>query len=277
MGTTFAVLFLTVFFVFVMATWRSGITEALENPGEHLSYIPEERLARFVKDLGHFNARISGSTFYFPLAVGLVVSAGGTAFGYALYKEKAKESYALIWFGMVCSFTLVWMVTTIIFYVDLTGVAGGFGKKIQDELEAPFTMINSWGKKKAGTTAIALIVGPTIGFLFLSFVAYRLYIKLSIFGNQNPDIVGIATETKPGSWFDRQTGAEGGTWQREPDEATVAPPLLQANSMASNGGGEQSYERSGTVEEEKPPVVLQADNPGGALGTWLEDVFDYTF
>ncbi len=279
MATTGAVCLLTLFFISVMASWHSGIDEILEDATHALEKYPEGKRGNLLKYLADFTRRISGSTFYFPLVVGFTVGGLGSAFSYSLYKEKAKELFGLVWFGLVCSFTLVWMVTSIIFYVDVTFIGKKFNKEEAYYLEPPLSTLYSWGRENATGTALWLIVVPTLTFIFLSFASYRLYVKLSVFGNANPDIVGEATETKPGSWFDRQTGAEGGTWQRE-EEKIVAPGSLKQTNVVDSKTGIIRPEIVVVELDEKKPVLGAAnvDQVGGAeLGNWLEDVFDYTF
>jgi hypothetical protein len=298
MLTTFSIFFLTVFFAGVLGSWSAGLARVIDNPKEHLDHFPPDQIPSLVKNFQYLRHTITGATFYFNLCVGSVAAISGALFGYLLYKEKVKSIYGMVWFGIVCSFTIVWMVTSVIFYVDLEEVASRIKVKTSevDDLSAPISTIRKWGKDNSTSTVLGLIVGPTAGFLFLCFVAYRLNSKLEVFGNLNPDMI-VVDETHPGSWFERKTGAEGGTWEREsPAQIVEGEPLMEERKSGKFPllqRVEEAVERKqGSLREDDvlttdaSPVV--GGNPDGqemitkeeqqqGWGNWLEDVFDYTF
>ena len=263
MFTTFSILFLTIFFVSVVSSWSSGLKKIIADPAENLGDFPEKDRKQLLKNLKYFDESISGASLYCNLIVGFSVGAAGIAFAYLLYKEKIREIFGLVWFGLVSGFTLVWMVTTVVFYVALDEVSGPIPERHANLLSPPLSTIHKWGRTNLGSTIQGLVVWPTVAFLFLSFVAYRLHVKLSIFGNTNPDTVG-ATETKPGSWFDRKSNAQGGTWERETDEV----PLVE---------GEVVSDEAPLTEAVLVEGQLRSDSMTGGWAPWLEDVFDYTF
>jgi hypothetical protein len=286
--TTFSMLFLTLFFMGVCLSWGSGLRQIMEDPGGHLQDMtPKER--QFIVNWSTVLLEtVKGANFFVNMGFGLLASAAGVAFSYALYREKVQLIYCKIWFATVCSYTLIWMVTSIVFYVELDEIAGRIHKYIA-HLPPPLTTVHKWGKENSGATAIALIAFPVILFLFLSFVAYRLYVKINIYGNSSTD--HIATETHPGSWFERQIGAEGGTWEREPTDPMIGtnsqPPLVNAQgdevstfslfrrrqTTSQMGGEEKPFVAAATLVEEE----VSRDTVTGGWGSWLEDVFDYTF
>ena len=291
--TTFSIFFLTVFFAATLASWSSGISEILENPKDHLTtFFAPEKEHDIVKNLAYMKHTITGATFFFNLGMGSVAAVAGTIFGYLLYKEKVKPFYGMVWFVVVCCFTLVWMVTSVIFYVDLEKVAARITplKDYQDDLTSPLSTMREWGKLNKTSTVLGLIVGPTAGFLFLCFVAYRLNSKLEVFGNLNPDNI-VADETHPGSWFERKTGAEGGTWQREaPPQIVEGEPLMPEEKVASGlfKKVETATEQSKNAQMMDDDVLTTDASPTSdqmvtkeeqqaGWGNWLEDVFDYTF
>ena len=272
MFTTFSVLFLTFFFIGTLGSWSSKLKGIIEDPVAGLQDLHLQDSGKhtaLIRAITDFHGTISGGTFYVNLLVGLCVGCAGIGFAYLLYKEKIKEVYGLIWLGAVGSFTLIWMVTTVVFYVELDETSGRIPKAFcgadgrspcADVLPFPLSVIHKWGQVNSGMTMQGLVVWPTIAMLFLTFVAYRLHAKLAVFGNVNPDTV-IATETKPGSWFDRQENAVGGTWERDPDDEALLgkdseePPLTEA--VLVDG--------------------MRGDSMTGGWAPWLEDVFDYTF
>jgi len=228
-----------------------------------------------------FARTMRGATFWFNLVIGVLATLSGAAFGYLLYKEKVKEIHGLIWFSIVSSFTLVWMITSIIFYCDLESIAQLTKPKNKnddgDEFDvSPLLTIRKWGHDSSSATVQGIVVFPTALFLFLSFVAYRLYSKLQVFGNINPDTV-VADETHPASWFERKTGAEGGTWQRESVPAFVpVVEVIPQDYDGASGPNEEPLLNSGPKGDQSVDTTLhkQGDVSGG-WGSWLEDVFDY--
>jgi len=298
MLTTFSIFFLTVFFAGVLGSWSAGLARVIDNPKEHLDHFSPDQIPSLVKNFQYLRHTITGATFYFNLCVGSVAAISGALFGYLLYKEKVKSIYGMVWFGIVCSFTIVWMVTSVIFYVDLEEVASRIKVKTSevDDLSAPISTIRKWGKDNSTSTVLGLIVGPTAGFLFLCFVAYRLNSKLEVFGNLNPDMI-VADETHPGSWFERKTGAEGGTWEREsPAQIVEGEPLMEERKSGKFPllqRVEEAVERKqGSLREDDvlttdaSPVVggntdgqemITKEEQQQGWGNWLEDVFDYTF
>lgn len=291
--TTFSIFFLTMFFAAVLASWSAGLTRVMEDPKEYLGNFPDDKIPGLLKNLDYLKHTITGATFYFNLCVGSVAAIAGAGFGYLLYKEKVKALYGTVWFWTVCAFTIVWMVTSVIFYVDLEEVASRIipKKGELDELNAPISTIRKWGKDNSTSTVIGLIVGPTAGFLFLCFVAYRLNSKLEVFGSVNPDLI-VSDETHPGSWFERKTGAEGGTWQREgPPQIVEGEPLVEEKRTSGNFSLFQRTEeavKSRIQEDDALTTDASPTSPDQQLigtkeeqqagwGNWLEDVFDYTF
>jgi hypothetical protein len=121
-----------------------------------------------------------------------------------------------------------------------------------------------------------LIVFPTAAFIFLTFVSYRLYSKLQVFGNLNPDNI-VADENHPASWFERKTGAEGGTWQRDPVPSFV--PVVEVIPQDFDGAGGPTDEPllPSDAQKEAPveTAIHQEGDVTGGWGSWLEDVFDY--
>jgi hypothetical protein len=293
MLTTFSIFFLTIFFAGVLGSWSAGLTRVMDNPKEHLENFPEDKIPGLLKNLDFLKQTITGATFYFNLCVGSVAAVAGAGFAYLLYKEKVKAIHGMVWFWTVCAFTIVWMVTSVIFYVDLEEVASRIipKKGELDELNAPISTIRKWGKENSTSTVLGLIVGPTAGFLFLCFVAYRLNSKLEVFGSLNPDMI-VADETHPGSWFERKTGAEGGTWQREsPPQIVEGQPLVEKGQNGSTNfavvervdesvkGREDDAltTDASPISPDQQAMISTKEEQQVGWGNWLEDVFDYTF
>jgi hypothetical protein len=277
MFTTFSIFVLTIFFSSTLGSWASGLYSILDDP-EHTKLYTKVYID-YMKD---FARTMRGATFYFNLGMGLLATISGAILGYLIYKEKVKHLYGLVWFGIVSSFTLVWMITSVIFYCDLSGIATLTkpSKTIEDKDQfdvAPLPTIRRWGHDNSGATVQGLVVFPTAAFLFLSFVAYRLYSKLQVFGNINPDNV-VADENHPASWFERKTGAEGGTWQRE-SAVPAFVPIVEVIPQDYDGSNEPNDQPLLADDVKKQPTAettihRQGDVTGG-WGSWLEDVFDY--
>ena len=290
--TTFSTLFLTLFFAGICLSWSSGLAKIVDDPQAQLANYPSNKRHQLAKYCNEFKEILQGGTLISNMVLGLLLVLLGSTFGYLLHRERAKLIYSKIWFAIVSSYTLVWMVTSIVFYTELAELAGRIGDEFGNEVPVPLNTINKWGKDNSTSTVIGLVIWPTLLFLFLSFAAYRLYIKLSVFGNHNPE--RIATENTPGSWFARQSGAEGGTWERE---SALGDPLVKAQAMQddfpSNGDASDNHDNEGTgfahTDETKrsitqvhapgqvEPKPLRSDSVTSGWGTWLEDVFDYTF
>lgn len=289
--TTGSMFILTIFFMSTCLSWMSGLTKIVEDPGGNLREMPKPDQDIMVKDSRVFLGTLKGGAFYCNVIMGVIGFISGAAFSYLLYRERAKVIYAQVWFGIVCSFSLIWMVTTIVLFVELDELAGRIPQKHVEHVPSPLSTIRKWGKDSSTSTAIGLIAFPVILFLFLSFVAYRLYVKLEVFGNQNPD--QIATENRPGSWFERKGGAEGGTWERsqDPGESLLVSAVnAQLVYEGEDAGGSllmRKRKEGGEGDEFKPPRITQAElvqeelrsneAGGGGWASWLEDVFDYTF
>ena len=291
--TTFSTFFLTIFFLWVCLSWSAGISKIVQNPKTELEFYPETNRGKLAKNCSDFLSVLKGGTFYVNLAVGSIVISLGSAMGYLMMREKTNVLYSKIWFGAISSYTLVWMVTSIVFFTEVEELASAIGKNVE-HVKPPLTTIYKWGHENKGSTVVGLVVAPTSIFLFLSFVAYRLYAKIEVFGNQNPE--RIATENTPGSWFERQGGAEGGTWEREPPNfgGEARQSLVKAQVMNVDGATEsnrpivqfspdpQTNNDDAMVDivQESAPLEnkpLRSDSHTAGLGTWLEDIFDYTF
>ena len=297
MGTTGATFFFTVFFMGLLVSWAKGIDSILadyeaegggqgkrtvEDLGKEskLEWYPHHHRAHFMEFLYDFRRTIRASTLWFNLIPVLVCVAGGVFFAYTLYKTKTRVLYAQVWFGLVSVYALVWMVTSVVLYVDLEELAGEVHKDARELVPNPLRTMLKWGRENTSTTVIMLIVVPTALYLFLSFVAYRLYSKLEVYENEDPD--KPATEYAPGSWIERKTAAEGGTWEAvaEPEiltatmdeEVTVEPaeaPLLRRPSLLKE---EEKVQQAELIE-----TKLRDESVSGNIGGWLEDIFDYTF
>ena len=277
--TTFSAFVLTIVFMSVSLSWSKGLRAVVADPNTTLRTTHLLHIDKVVESAKVLIETLTGVGLYFNVGVGFTVVVAGSLFGFLLYKEKVKPIYSLVWFWLVSAFTLVWMVTSIVFFVEVEETAGRALMNFDLAGQRPLTAIQNWGHYNSSSTVIGLIVAPTIVFMFLSFVAYRHNTKLLIFGNANPD--NVATENTPGSWFDRKAGAEGGTWEREPVEEE---PAYSDNAQVSG-----LVQRRSVKLDEDGAVIAEAtmvDEQGlhgrhgsmtGGWGSWVEDVFDYTF
>jgi hypothetical protein len=272
--TTGSALVLTVFFLSICLSWASGLSDPARPP----KYPIEEWDHLLREGIHPFRESLSSFMLWCNLGMGLTICACGAAFGYLLYREKTTLLYAHIWFGIVSAFTLVWMVTSIIFYVKTEELAGNLLSDQRQSFTGSLLSVYNWGKTRSGATAIGLIVFPTCLYLFLSFVAYRLSVKIEIYGNENPE--RATNSLAPGSWVERKAAADGGTWDREETQ-----PLVKAQEGSIHGAVlvESDTEQAApvaTLEEVQEAVIhedVKEDNVTAGWGSWLEDVFDYTF
>jgi hypothetical protein len=294
--TTFSTLVFTIFFTSVCLSWSGG----LANVSRPKKFPEDDWEATVEAFIIPFRTKLSASLLWFNLSVGLLTTIGGAIFGYLLYRRRIKLFYSWIWFGLVCAFTIVWMSTSIILSVEVSDLASRFDDPDYEKyLTGSLSSIYSWGKRRSSATIIGLIVFPTILYLFLSFVAYRLYVKLEIFGNENPE--NLRRDYAPGDWVERKKAAEGGTWHREEESMplVVKPdiPVPENNETTAN-----TFSSEGMRQRKSPPIfegdygeesnvvslesvktnVLtggpnRADSLTDGWGNWLEDVFDYTF
>jgi len=270
--TTVSTLFLTLFFMAVCLSWSTGLGKLINDSESLLSEFPQDRRKKLLDDCSAFREFLLGGTFYSNVLLGLIVSILGGVFGYLMLRERVKVLHSQIWLATVSVYTLVWMVTSIVFFVELEELARTLKKHVE-HIPSPLNSIYKWGEENTSSTVIGLVITPTILFLFLSFVAYRLYVKIEIFGNQNPE--RIATENTPGSWFERQGGAEGGTWERESHKIDDDRPLVKAQEDSAEVNREDI---DGDITKEGHLTrSLRADSVSNGWGAWLEDVFDYTF
>ncbi len=292
--TTGAAFVLTIFFASVCLSWSSGLAEIAKPPK-----YPQDEWDHFIKEgIRPYKDAISSALVWVNLACGLSVVCGGGAFGYLLYRRKVTLLYTKIWFGLVAVFTLVWMISSVVFYVKTEEVAGGVLSDHKQSITSPLSSVYSWGKKRSGATVIGLVVFPTCLYLFLTFVAYRLHVKIEIYGNENPE--NVNRDFAPGTWVERKAAAEGGTWEREEAVPLVVEGKEGVTKLDPTGnvtgadptGAPQVVVAISTGENDEQQVVVQSleevqqavlvedaktDNMTGGLGSWLEDVFDYTF
>lgn len=280
-GSTFV---FTVFFLSVCSSWASGLNDPARPPK-----YPKDEWNHLVKEgIGPYKESLRSALLWINLIVGLAVVGCGAAFAYLMYKSKTKLLYSQVWFGLIAAFTLVWMLSSIVFYVRTEELAGCVLSDHRESLTGPLSSVYDWGKKRSGATVIGLIVFPTALYLFLTFVAYRLYVKLEIFGNENPE--KVSREYAPGTWVERTAAAEGGSWEREEARSLVKEQEGATDAISGNGTQVAVVITSGIGEVEE--VVVQplneiqnavlvedskTDSMTGGVGSWLEDVFDYTF
>lgn len=282
--TTVATFILTVFYMSVCLNWSGGL-DGMQRPPK---YPVDEWEILIETGIKPFKATLQGPLLWFNLGSGLLTTLGGAAFGYLLFRQRIRLFYSWIWFGLVGSFTIVWMVTSIIFYVDTEEIAR---QKIHEEhlqmLPTTLGTVYKWGKGKSAATVIGLIVFPTFLYIFLTFVAYRLYVKLEMFGNEDPE--RLSRDFRPGSWVERKQAADGGTWDREETAPLVTPPAeLNTAPDSANDGLRQrrtpppvQNSNAQPLEEVQEGVLVggtkRTDSMTGGWGAWLEDVFDYSF
>jgi hypothetical protein len=282
-ATTASTLILTVFFTATCMSWASGLGEPVKPPK-----YPKDEWNQLVKErIEPFRASLKSAMLWINLAVGTAVVAGGAAFGYLMYRSKTKLLYSQIWFGLVAAFTLVWMICSIVFYVNTEELAGNLLSDHRQSLTGSLSSVYRWGKKRSGTTVIGLVIFPTGLYLFLTFVAYRLYSKLEIFGNEAPEKVN--REYAPGTWVERSAAAEGGSWERDEaaplvkaqeGEEGAEPTTASQVALIVPGDGEAEEVIVKPLEEVQNAVLIEdakTDSMTGGIGSWLEDVFDYTF
>ena len=283
--TTGSTLILTIFFVATCISWSGGL-DGVTRPDR----FPKDEWESLLKNgIEPFRKSLQGMLLWFNIATGMSTAIAGSAFAYLLYRQKIRVFFSWIWFGLVAAFTIVWMATSIILYVGIDDLARKFPDDLARSFSFPLSSIYRWGKSRSSATIIGLIIFPTVLYLFLTFVAYRLYVKLEIYGNENPE--KRHREYAPGSWVERKQAAVGGTWEREEEENVplVKPP--EAVSNIPNKGEIRNRKASpppdNSDSDAKQLVEVQhgviaggsarSDSLSGGWGNWLEDVFDYTF
>jgi hypothetical protein len=279
--TTGGALILTVFFLSLCLSWASGLNAPARPPK-----YPQEEWDHLLREgVAPFRESLASYMLWFNLGMGLVISVAGAAFGYLLYREKTTLLYSQIWFGVVSAFTLMWMVTSIIFYVKTEELAGNILSDQRQFLIGSLQSVYNWGKTRSSATSIGMVVFPTCLYLFLSYVAYRLSVKIEIYGNDNPE--RVSRSLAPGSWVERKAAADGGTWDREETQPLVkvqggsvaGAVLVESGSGLAKDDGETPAPVA-TLEEVQQAVLqedVKEDNVTAGWGSWLEDVFDYTF
>jgi hypothetical protein len=276
--TTGATLIFTIFYASVCASWSGGLAEVLSTPERKPPDYPN--WGHMLKDIKPFQKWLTSYMLWLNLATGLTVTIAGAAFAYLLLRHKIRLLYSQIWFGLVALFTLVWMVSSIMFFVKTEELAGRVDLDFSNKVPTPLPAILAWGKKRTAATVIGMIVFPTLLYLFLTFVAYRHYVKIEIYGNDDPE--RINRDYAPGSWVERKGAAEGGTWEREEEESD---PLVKESEeieglrqRRSNGTTPAGTPPDGDAVQEAVLVdSLRNDSVTKGWGAWLEDVFDYTF
>jgi hypothetical protein len=274
--TTFSTFIFTIFFASTCINWAGGL-DGLSRPGKY----PKDEWEMLTQNgIEPFRKKIQGTMLWTNLGMGLLLTLTGSAFAYLLYKQKIKLFYSWIWFGLVSAYTIVWTVTSILFYVETDDLARMIPEDFARSLSSTLATIHSWGKSKGAATIIGLIIFPIFLYLFLSFVAYRLYVKLEVYGNDNPE--KRDRDYAPGSWVERKQAADGGTWEREEDE--TIPFVAPENKSLRNRkmpivveGAEPEGHKLEEVQNGVTGLTVRNDSLGGGWGAWLEDVFDYTF
>jgi hypothetical protein len=289
--TTTSTLIFTIFFASVCSSWSGGLSGILadKEAKKPEKFTEGEWKHLLVNYLEPFSKSLSSFLLWANIGTGVLVVAAGAAFGYLLYRHQIRLVYAQAWFGLVAVYSLIWMVTSLLFYVKTEEVAGQYNGERKQEVPPPLDSIRNWGKNRTTSTIVGMVVFPTLLYLFLTFVAYRLYLKLEIYGNDDPE--RINRDFAPGSWVERKGAAEGGTWERE----EVGVIMIKASDDADIQSGDDGMRKrrignpqNGTEVEAKlvgPEDVqqgvlvdaVQNDSVTGGWGGWLEDVFDYTF
>lgn len=289
--TTFSTLVFTIFFASVCSSWSGGLSDILKDrDAKRPEKFQEKQWIHLLQNyVEPFSKSLTSFLLWFNLGSGLVVVAAGSAFGYLLYRHKIRLLYAQAWFGLVAIHSLMWMVTSIIFYTKTEQFAGQYDGDDKKEVPSPLDTIRNWGKYKSTSTIMGMVIFPTLLYLFLTFVAYRLYVKIEIYGNDDPE--RINRDFAPGSWVERKGAAEGGTWEREDvgmalikasddvDDPSTVEGMRQRRIATPQNGTEVEAKLVGPDDVQQAVLVdpMRNDSVTGGWGGWLEDVFDYTF
>ena len=283
--TTFCTFFFAIFFLGIVSSWASGISKEVLAPYQGGKEAGDEEIFDwwpkgkptdgFIVELTNFQATLRGWAPYVNLGVGLVTGIAGLVLGYFMYRRRVRVLYAKIWIGLVVTYTMVWMVSAVVTFVDLEEIVSVLtvaprsvcGKAPPGACHQPdqyprvLKNLLKWGFDNRGLTIGLFIAFPTLLFSFFSFAAYRLFVKLDLYGNTAPD--KPAGEYAPGSWVERQSAAEGGHWSR-----TESAKLIDS----------QLVDEPGYTKEPSSEAHMARDNSmTGGWGQWLDDLFDYRF
>jgi hypothetical protein len=289
--TTFSTLVFTVFITSVCSSWASGLSDILaDSDTKRPENFREPEWARLlVNYVEPFRKYLSSYILWLSLGSGLTVFVYGAAFGYLLYRHRVRLFYAQGWFGLVAVYSLIWMATSILFYVKTQEVSEQYNGEGKQEVPPPLDSIRNWGRIRTTATIVGIVVFPTLLYLFLTFAAYRLYVKIEIYGNNDPS--RINRDFAPGSWVERKGAADGGTWERDEvggavikasdddDKPASAEGMRQRRTATPQSSVEEEAKLVGPEDEQQAVLVksMRSDSVTGGWGDWLEDVFDYTF